>query len=400
MSQQNIEKDHSHDAWYVMWHLKPSQIEAMLQKDSAGLFTKPGEKPLPSYHYYVPFLYMPVLRKEKTGKKKGQETEVVTDKPYNPQDDENALRHDLHNFVFIQASEERVRAIVSSDWNSKAHTRLNYYRDTNHKEVKIPDAEVRMLMDTIQSHHLQFYIDQPLGEFTVGDKVVLQMQPWTGKPGIVKKVAIKHGQLCMTISMNILGRTKSINFTDVRVGDVLFEDAEQGRMLTDNPITNYEEEIIDLLSHRFGNRYTDDVAKADQQRLRRLAAYDRIYVDDDAELARFTALKLICAYLRNDKKHRDHYQQKVLALLSSSPSPFSPAAVPSLFREVSETAGPNPSALSPQTDAEAYLMTALFITTRQAPLRVAVKAYRNSHPTCLPVLHRFHAILKDLKAKR
>ena len=50
-------------------------------------------------------------------------------------------------------------------------------------------------------------------------------------------------------------------------------------------------------------------------------------------------------------------------------------------------------------DADAYLMTALFITTRQAHWRDAVKAYRNTHPDHLPVLRRYHAILKELKAR-
>lgn len=367
--------DSAHDAWYVMWHLKPQQIEALLQKDSAGLFCKPDEKPLPPYRFYVPFQYMPVLHEV--------DKDVVSDKHYKPQNDQNALRNDLHNFVFIQASEERIRAIVSSDWNSKAFLRLNYYRDTNRKEVKVSDAEMRLLMDTIQSRHLQFYIDQPLDDFAAGDKVILQMEPWAGKRGVVKKVAIRHGQLCMTISMNILGRTKSINFTDVRVGDVLFEDAEQGRMLTDNPISNYEEEMIDILSHRFGKRYTEDVAAADQLRLKRLATYDHIYVDDADEHARFVALKLMCAYLLKNAKKRDIYMQQVLDLL---PLPSDVDAINSDFR--------------PQTDTQAYLMTALFMTTRQAHWRTAVKEYRNSHPGCPDIFRRYHAIIKDLKARK
>lgn len=377
MSQQIIDSENAHDSWYVMWHLKPQQIETLLQKDSAGLFCKPDEKPLPPYRFYVPFQYMPVLHEE--------QKDTLTDKHYKPQDDQNALRSDLHNFVFIQAPEERVRAIVGSDWNTKAHLRLNYYRDTNRKEIKVSDAEVHLLMDIIQKRHLQFYIDQPLTDFAEGDKVVLQNEPWTGKRGIVKKVAIKHGQLCMTISMNILGRTKSINFTDVHVGDVLFEDAERGRMLTDNPITNYEEEIIDLLSHRFGHHYTEEVAEADRQRLRRLVTYDRIYVDDDYEQARFTALRLICAYLLQNAKKRDLYQQEALAFLTSSLSPSHPLAF-------------SPS--HPLTSAAAYLMTALFIVTRHAQWRTAVKEYRNTHPDCPDILRRYYAIIKDIKTKK
>jgi hypothetical protein len=172
--------------------------------------------------------------------------------------------------------------------------------------------------------------------------------------------------------MNILGCTKSINFTDVHVGDVVFEDAERGRMLTDNPISNYEEEIIDLLSHRFGHHSTNDI-EDDRLRLRRLSSYDHLYVDNPDDRARFASLRLICAYLLQNLRKKDAYQHEVTTLLGG--------------RE------------TPESDADAYLMTALFVTTRQAHWRNAVKAYRNTHPDHLPVLRRYHAILKELRAR-
>ena len=55
---------------------------------------------------------------------------------------------------------------------------------------------------------------------------------------------------------------------------------------------------------------------------------------------------------------------------------------------------------TPETTAEAYLMIALFITTRMAHWRTAVKEYRNSHPDCPEIFRRYHAILKELKAKK
>lgn len=340
----------------------------MLQKDCAGLFRKPEESPLPPYRFYVPFQNIPLhSTKVAPDQKEG-------DKRYNPQGDVQALRCDLHDFVFIQASEERIAAIVHSEWNSKARLRLYHYRDTNHQVVKIPDAEMRMLMTTIQDRHLQFYIDQPLGNFTIGDKVILKMEPWSGKRGDITKIAIKQGQLCMTISINILGRTKSINFKDVRVGDVVFEDAERGRLLSNNPIDNYEEEIVDLLHHRFGRHCSDDMLKNDRERLKRLSSYDHIYVDDADERMRFSALRLICAYLLQNPRKRKHYEQEVTELLGDK--------------------------LQAETDADAYLMIAQFVVTRQVRWRQAVKDYRNTHPECLPVFRRYHAILKDVKARK
>jgi hypothetical protein len=76
----------------------------------------------------------------------------------------------------------------------------------------------------------------------------------------------------------------------------------------------------------------------------------------------------------HSERKRNSYQQEVTELLNGK-----------------ETA---------ETDSDAYLMVALFITTRMAHWRNAVKDYRHIHPDSLPVLRRYHAILKNLKARR
>ena len=376
MLQHTDQKEHIADGvpagnipWYVMCHLSPQTIETMLQKDCDGLLLAEGEKPLPPYRFFVPFQSIPVIHAVKNAQE-----EKTSDKRYRPESDQNALRYDLHNYVFIQAPAWRIEAIVKSDWNTNTRLRLYHYRDTNQKVVTISDAEMRQLMATIQSKHLQFYIDQPLDDFAPGDRVTLKLEPWEGRHGIIKQIAVKHGQLCMTISLNILGRTKSINFTDVHVGDIVFEDKERGRMLSDNPIANYEEEILDLLSHRFGHSHAEEVPEVDYLRLKRLSTYNHIYVDDTDERMRFASLKLICAYLLKNHKKRETYLQEVNTLLGNK--------------------------LTPTNEAEAYLMIALFITTRQVHWRNVVKEFRNNHPDGVPVIRRFYAIIKNIKAKK
>lgn len=365
--------------WFVMIHMKPSWIERMLQKESDGLFLKPEAEPQPPFRFYIPYLYMPQVTVP------SQPEAEFTDKHYAPADDENGLRSDLHSFVFIQASAERVEAIVKSDWNMRSRLRLYHYRDTTGAKLTIPDTEMHCFIKALQDHHLKFFLDQPIDDFSVGDKVILQMQPWVGRTAEIREVKVRKGRTSITVSMNIFNRTKSINFPDVSYGDVKFVDEEKGRLLSGNPINNYEEEIIDLLSHRFGKHYTEEMAAADQLRLKRLATYDHIYVDDDYELARFTALRLINAYLLKNAKKRKLYLQQVTDLLQKV-SVLSPSG------ELQD--------IRPQTDSEAYLLVALFIATRQAQWRAAVKDYRNSHPDCPDVFRRYYAIIKELRAKK
>ena len=365
---ENDSRQNSAAPWFVMIHMNPSWIETMLQKDSSGQLQTSEAEPLPPYRFYIPYLYMPHITVTH------QLDSQFTDKHYVPAEDKNGLRSDLHGFVFIQAPAERVESIVKAEWNVRSRLRLYHYRDTNGEKVTIPDAEMHCFIKALQDHHLKFFLDQPIDDFSVGDKVILQMEPWVGKMAEIREVKVRKDRTSITVSMNIFNRMKSINFPDVSYGDVKFVDEEKGRLLSGNPITNYEEEIIDLLSHRYCQKFSEDVAEGDRQRLKRLASYSHIYAEDAYEQARFAALKLICAYLLQSASKREACLQKVTSLLGD--------------KQV------------PETNAEAYLMIALFITTRQAHWRTAVKEYRNTHTDCPDIFRRFHTITKEFKAKK
>ena len=343
------------EPWYVMCHLSPKQIDVLLRKESGGEFGKAGEKTTP-FKFYIPFLYMP-----------------VAESPHSSEYTED-LRSDFHRFVFIQAPGSRVDEIVSSDWNTKARLHLYYYRDHEGKNITVSDSEIRRLMSTFKDQTLRFFIGQPIDEFAAGDRVIMNIASWAGQKGVIKDIRLKKGKLTMTISMNIFNQAKSINFTDLRTGDITFEDPSKERLFHDNPIDRLEEEVIDLLSHKYGNTVSEEVIQADAIRLRRLSTFDRLYMEtDDADYARLLSLRLICAVLRQSRKRGEHLQKEAENRLSDR--------------------------LLPTTSDEAYLMTALFIATKRASYRDAVKSYRRTHPDCPDILRRYHSIVKKMKAK-
>ena len=345
--------DRSAEPWYVLCHLNPRQIEVLLRKECDGEFAAPGEQPSP-FKFYIPYLYMPV-------------SESPDASEYTSE-----LRSDFHNFVFIQAPGRRVDRIVTSDWNTKSRLHLYYYRDHEGKNVVVPDQEIRSLMSTFRDQTLRFFIGQPVDEFSAGDKVILNIASWAGQKGVVKSVSLKKGKLTMTISMNIFNSTKSINFTDLRTGDITFEDPAKESLFSGNPIDRFEEEAIDLLSHRFGHAASEE---ADGTRLKRLSTFDRLYMEeDDADYARLLSLRLICAVLRQNKKKKETLQKELEKRLSDKDTP--------------------------STTNEAYMMTALFIATRRACYRDAVKAYRNAHPDSPDILRRYQSIIKKIKARK
>ena len=339
--------------WHVLCHLSPRQIEVLLRKECEGQFCRAGEAASP-FRFYIPYLYMPVSESA------------------DPSDYTRELRSDFRSFVFIQASGARIDRLVASDWNTRGRLHMYYYRDHEGRNVVVPDAEVRRLMSTFRDQTLKFFIGQPVDEFSAGDKVILNIASWAGQKGVVKSVSLKKGKLTMTISMNIFNSTKSINFTDLRTGDVTFEDLAKESLFSGNPIDRFEEEAIDLLSHRFGHAASEE---ADNTRLKRLSTFDRLYMEeDDADYARLLSLRLICAVLRQNKKKKEALQKELEKRLSDKETPA--------------------------TTNEAYMMTALFIATRRACYRDAVKAYRNAHPDSPDILRRYQSIIKKIKARK
>lgn len=341
----NSETKEYGEPWYIMCHLNPNLINTLLNKEQLGAFLAEGEAPQASFRFFIPYLYAP-----------------------------NAvLRGDFRRFVFIQASAERIGTLINADWNTRTRLRIYHYRNHEGQEVIASDKEVQQLKDLFQNRNLDFYIDRPIEEFQAEDKVIINTGPWTGYEGQILSVKIREGKVTMKVGLNLFGLVESIVFTNLKTGDVIFKDGDRANMMSDDPVTRLENEVLRLLSHRFGRSHTPDQQEADARKLRQLEAFDHVLVeDDDADFHRFLSLRLICATLRGSVK-KDRIMKELRRHL--------------------------PDDKQPTNDQEAYMMVALFVATRDAHYRTALKNYRASHPDSLDVLRIYLSILKKMRAK-
>jgi hypothetical protein len=204
----------------------------------------------------------------------------------------------------------------------------------------------------------------------VGDVVILQFDPWKGKMGKVEKIGYKRGRLVMTVGVNIMNRTKSVKFEDLRDGDVLFADEERGRLLSGDLIGNFEDELVSILGHKYREKSAGKVLK-DRTRLIRLLSYANMQMSDEDDHRRFTALMLLASYLLFEQDARARFQAQVTSWLAG----------------VDEA----------RTATEAYLMVALFVVTRAPRLRDAAKAYRKTHADCPDIIRRFLSKVSDIR---
>ena len=364
--------------WYIMHHLSPTYIETMLRLDSDGqLIGRDPEtgalSPKPThFRFHIPYLYLPHVK------------QIHTDdgeyKRYRATEDKEALRNDLRDFVFIHATGERVRQIVESDWNRSARLHLRYHRDADGHAVTVGDQEMQALIDALQKQHYEFYFDQPVEDFKVDDVVTFQQGAWKGYSGVItRKRVMGDGRVMMTVSVNLFNRTTSVNLMDVQLGDVLFKEPEKGRLVTDNVLENVENEVLDLLGHRFRQRVTETAMEEDRLRLKRLYSLHTLYFEDSDQQQRFKALMFVCAYLLNHPKTVAMLRREVRALLGLNDfSTEVPAA---------------------ETETQAYLMTALFIENRDREFREQVKRYRSAHPDS-DIINRLFFKVKEIKTKR
>ena len=354
--------------WHVMEHLSPQWIEVMLQRESSGKLVKWQERdkaPMPEpFEFFVPYLFM-------------------------RSDSSDELRSDFHSFVFIRASAERLSSILGADWNTFTRLRLTPYRDKSGRAITISDEEFQQLKSLFMDRQLKAFFGLPvesISSMIVGDEVTLLLEGWQGKKGRIESISLKKGQVSMVVAVNILGSTRSINFHDLHDGDVIFADHDTEQLLTGNLISNLENGVVTILGHSCQKKSAERLRK-DIPLLRRILSYAHIQIEDEDERKRFNSLMLICASLLEENEATSRYKTQLQQWLCEDSSIAENPSFRHFPYDVNE-----PASLS-----DAYMMLALFVSTRDPRLRDAVKAYYKNHQDCPPILGTFINKIRDVQ---
>lgn len=360
--------------WYVMVHPNPQWIETMLFRESRGQLRSRDSQaqPLAPFEFFVPFLSM---------------------RP----DASDDLRSLFFRFVFIHTTADRLRAILSSDWNTRSRLRLYHYRDHSGTPIIISDAEQQALRDLILQHQLQVYFGLPIeqmSEMAVGDRVTLLLPGWENKMGRIERIRLRRGSVSMVVAVNILGQTKSIHFENLHEGDVVFSDRATQQLLTGSLLDNIEAQVITALSH-YCCKATPEKLRRDLPMLRRLLLFATVDIDNADQQRRHSSLMLLAATLLDERDAIARYVpqlQQWLEAPSAPPSTASPAV----------TSAPTSAASPAVASAPSYPFVALslFVATRDPRYRDAVKSYRKTHPDCPPAVGRIINLVRDLPTRK
>ena len=358
--------------WYLFSHLNPSQVEYLLQRENRGDFVGEGEPAPEPVEYFIPYQFLrhAPVKTSSTSRADDYSDRNVPDKV---SETDNGIREALHNYIFINADENRIIKLLASKWNQAARLHLFQYRDSRGNALTIADDEMRSFINTLRDRQLRYYIGQPVKSLEVGDTVTLRIKPWEGYRATITQVELRGGKTRLTVTLDILGNLSRITFPEVNDGDIVFDDDELSRLVNGNLLLNFEQEILGVLARRFAQKHTAEELKRDNSRLARLYAYRDVTIEGEDDRRRFTALMLLCTTLLGDKEAKSQYINQLQEWLKGR--------------------------TEASTDTEAYLLLALFVAQRDPSLREAVKTYRNTHDKCPEIIREMFARVKRIRCR-
>ena len=356
-------------SWFVLRHPKPKLIDEIFSsKKKVSLTADELCSPLPQFEYFIPFCdiqYRPSLTPSAVPGRDGK---------YEPRLDGTALRNDLRSFVFVYGEDSLIDRILGLSWNRSLQVPIRVMQDTNGLRIKVSDFQMNLFRNAIRQ--MDFQVCQGnlfTADIRQGDEVVVVEGPMKGAEGVVAEFRECKGHITLTIVFDMFSNTLQIAVPGFKIQEVQLRNEDTSRLMKTPVLSNFENELIELLCHRHGEHGTAALSRADSKRLRFLSKYADIVFEDAEESAKFCALMLICSYLKNDSEELKQRINQVEHLLEGI--------------------------VEPVTDLHCYLMTALFIVTHHAVLRKRAKTYRQSHPDCPLVIRRFQSIAKKIKCR-
>ena len=99
--------------------------------------------------------------------------------------------------------------------------------------------------------------------------------------GVVTAIRERQGRITLTISFWMFNDMMQIAVPGFQIVDVRLEDRKAEQLLHDSVISNFENELIELLCHRHGEKGSAELSIADRKQLTFLHKYRDIVFEDN-----------------------------------------------------------------------------------------------------------------------
>lgn len=369
-NQANMQAQSTCDRWFVMTHLEPERLEPRLMDMQT---TGRNGHPVP-LRYFIP---SQLLERQPIalGDDDYCETDSRDDKRNLRANANNEIRRALRRYVFLCASEKEIEQMLRADWN-QGHLRLCHYKDACGNNASIDDGLMRRFINVCIDQRERFDVSPHVKRLAKGTTVIIRRGVFRDMPAEVYDISHTTDGVRMTLSVEFFGGTQDIRLYNKCLDDIEFEEQQDtGFAVSADFVERIEHQLLEIMQRKLSKGKAANPARqqADMRRLNELFLYHTMRIDNELLAARYDALMLVCAALRQDSDARSMFNARVKQHVNA----FKPQTERSQFR----------LAL-----LEAYI--ALFVSTRDNDYRQQAKELARDF---LPDDHPLHGLLKCIK---
>lgn len=285
------------------------------------------------------------------------------------------------NLVFLyvrpSAFDQREGSFSTRYWNSGG-TRLSFYNDGKGEAITVRPDMMSVFINGCLEYHERFEIGLRDNEIVDGIEVTVRRGAFKDFKAEVYDVRYRAHGVRFSIAIRFFANERYVHIHDLCPDDVQLEDRESP-VFSDDFIDRVQTSLLEILRRRVNNKETEETREADRWQLRQLYNLRHAAIDDALHAAQFEALMSICVSLMGNSREKNKYnriiKQRIKELRTSSPS--------------GEGRGVDDSMV-----AEAYLLTALYISTKDAEYRTELKTLVMQHLPGHKPLRAFLALVR------
>ncbi len=286
----------------------------------------------------------------------------------------NSIRNTLRSFVFLLVRPSGLAALSAQRWN-QLDRRIYHYRDYDGEEVTVSQRMMERFIDACLEFGNKLEICTVQQKISNGIKVTVREGAFAGLEAEVTDLQYKAEGIRFTIVVRLFANGNYAYVHDRKPEDVIVSDQES-YVFNSDFIDRIEDSLLTILKRRVKHRETtEDKALSDEQ-VRQYYRLHNVSIGDADLSVRFEALMSVCATLLRNKAAKTKYNK-------------------TLKRRIKDVTQGETAYRSPYR-CHAYLLSALFLSTKDPAYRAELKHLVQSHLPTDPFLHRHLIILRLL----
>jgi len=291
----------------------------------------------------------------------------------------NAIRNTLRNFVFLQIRPSGLAVLAGESWNG-ASQRIFHYRDNNGEEVTVAEKMMTRFMEACMEFGSKLEICTIQGkhenEITQGLKVTVREGAFAGLEAEVVSLQYKAEGLRFTIAVKLFSNGSYAYIHDRKPEDVIVSEKES-YAFSAGFIDRIEDNLLTILKRRVKHKESADEMEAYNHQIRSYYQLHNASIDKKDLAVRFDALMSVCASLLKSRSAKAKYAK--------------------LLKRRMKEVRQQPSDYAEPSRCLAYLLSALFLSTKDPVFRDELKTIVQDQLPPNDILRRHLVILRWLK---